>query len=757
MRPLRPWLLAAAGYTALTLTFTWPLPTHLSSVLPHDIGDPLLNTWILWWNAHTVPLTARWWNAPFFWPLAGALGLSEHLLGVSLMATPIQWAGAEPVTAYNIVFLLSFPLSALAMHALAFTLTRRHDAAALAGVIFGFSPYRTAQIAHLQMLWTFWMPLALLALHRYAQAGRRRWLVLFGAMWLGQAASNGYYLMFFPVLVATWIAWFLLSRRTLARAGAVVGAWALASLPLLPIALAYQRTHERLALGRPLDEIRHFSADLVAFATTSPALWMWSALAEVHRAEQELFPGVTALALIAAAAVISWRRSTHLAAPFSRVQTVFVFLACALALLALTPLFLGPWQLKAAGVTVVSVATPSKPLTIAIWCGIAAVALGAHARRALATRSLFAFYVGAAGLMYVCSLGPEPAFQGSVFWYKPPYAWLMELPGFSTIRVPARFAMLATLCLAAAAALAFARLTSRMPRSSAVAAGAAIGCLALADCWVADLQLPAVPNRNASLEATPDAGAVVELPLGDIATDLGAMYRSMYHRRAVANGYSGFVPAPYVVLRVALDEGDAGALDALAAAGPLTVVVDPRTADRDWNRFEALVGRVPASEGTEWRIFPLPQATVREPSPSGARLPIRSAKGSTLGVDLVPLTDGDPISGWDSGSPQRGDEWLVLDLGARRQVSGVMAAIGPAFGNYARLLSIDASTDGQRWNTAFEGRSAGKAVAAAQRDPRAVPVTYAFPPVDAQWIRLRQRGYAGEFHWSISELAVFGR
>ena len=35
---------------------------------------------------------------------------------------------------------------------------------------------------------------------------RRRWLMLFGGAWLMQALSNGYYLLFFPVLAGLWIA-----------------------------------------------------------------------------------------------------------------------------------------------------------------------------------------------------------------------------------------------------------------------------------------------------------------------------------------------------------------------------------------------------------------------------------------------------------------------------------------------------------------------------------------------------------------------
>ena len=41
-------------YTTLACVMTYPLVWHLSSAVPHDLGDPLLSTTLLWWNAHTT-------------------------------------------------------------------------------------------------------------------------------------------------------------------------------------------------------------------------------------------------------------------------------------------------------------------------------------------------------------------------------------------------------------------------------------------------------------------------------------------------------------------------------------------------------------------------------------------------------------------------------------------------------------------------------------------------------------------------------
>src|SRR5688572_20175612 len=117
--------LAFAIYCGATIVLTYPLVLKMGSVLPNDPGDPALNTWILWWNTQAVPLTSKWWNAPAFFPAPGVLSFSENLLGLSLLSAPLMWLGLDPQTAYNVMFLLTFPLSAIGAYLLVFELTRR--------------------------------------------------------------------------------------------------------------------------------------------------------------------------------------------------------------------------------------------------------------------------------------------------------------------------------------------------------------------------------------------------------------------------------------------------------------------------------------------------------------------------------------------------------------------------------------------------------------------------------------------------------
>ena len=148
----RPVALAVAAYLALTVLYTWPLGIRLMHGVAHDPGDPLLNAWILWWTTQAAPLTAHWWNAPIFYPATGVFAFSEHLLGFAPLTAPLIALTGSPLFGYNVALLATYVLSALGAYFLAFTLTRRHDAAFVAGLAFGFAPYRLAQVPHIQVL-----------------------------------------------------------------------------------------------------------------------------------------------------------------------------------------------------------------------------------------------------------------------------------------------------------------------------------------------------------------------------------------------------------------------------------------------------------------------------------------------------------------------------------------------------------------------------------------------------------------------------
>ena len=241
--------------------------------------------------------------------MRGALALSEHLAGLTIISSPVQLLGGSPVLAYNISFLASFALSGWFTYLLVYRLTGSIAAGIVAGIAYGFAPFRAGQLAHLQVLTSQWLPLQLLAMHAYLTDRRRRWLVVCGGAWLLQGLSNGYYLLFAPVLTVLWLAWFPRWRRDTRSGLELAAAWGTASLLFVPFLLKYREVHGALGLTRLAEEIVRFSAQPASFLNAPSMLAFWSPRNPLA-AEDFLFPGVTVIVVILAAAIVCLARRT---------------------------------------------------------------------------------------------------------------------------------------------------------------------------------------------------------------------------------------------------------------------------------------------------------------------------------------------------------------------------------------------------------------------------------------------------------------
>jgi hypothetical protein len=746
-------------YSGLTIGLTFPLIRHMGSVLPNDAGDPALNTWILWWNTQAVPYTAAWWNAPAFYPAPGMLSFSEHLLGLSLISTPLHWLGVGPQAAYNVVFLLTFPLSAIGAYLLTLELTKRRDAAFIAGVLFGFAPYRIAHLPQIQVLASFPMPFALLGLHRYLHDPRPKWLALFAAGWLLQGLCNGYYLLFFSVFVGFWILWFASPWARPRQFIAIGVAWLIAAAPMLPLLLHYREVHAAFGFARDFSAIRDFGPDVAGLLYAPPHIALWGWLDVFRRSEGEVFPGLTIALLVLAGVMFVREQNPARLGSWALARRILMGLAITTALVSLSAVLMGPWRIEPFGVRLLSVSNPIKPLTfsLALVLGLALTSSGV--RRAYVARSVLGFYALAGFVVWLLCLGPVPTLMGQPLMYRGPYALLMVLPGFNTLRVPARFWMITTLCLAVIGAIIFDRLTARYPRwRTAIAAVIIIG--ALADTWMAGMPVAHAPQPFPAFTCQGAAsGPVVELPLGNTYPDVAAMYRQMSHRRPLVNGYSGYFPPHYGALRFGLSLRHPDVLTQLAALGVRDIVVDrePDPGGR-WDEYVASHPhvRLICTEGKQslYRITPSAAPAALPPS-TGTPIPVAVTRSNVNAGAVAAMFDQDRTTRWESG-PQTDKTMVEIDLGAMRTVVGIDLLLGPFVEDFPRGLVIEASETGESWREVWAGTSAGLAFAAAFEAPRDVPLRYRFAATQARLLRMRLTANDDTYYWSIAEMKVLG-
>ena len=736
---------AALLYVLLTGALTYPLLGRMGSSIAHDAGDPLLNTWILWWSTQAVPFTAAWWNAPIFHPMANAMALSEVLVGLVPLSATVQLLTGNPLTAYNVVFLLSFPLCGLTAFALALALTGRRDAALVAGIAFAFAPYRMGQLSHLQMLSWYWGPLALLGLHRFLKDRQPAMLVLFAAAWLMQALSNGYAMFHLSVLIVLWVLWFVRDLRTFVSIG---GAWAAAVLPLVPVLLRYRTVHDELHLVRDINEVKRFGADLADFLSAPRDLVLWDAFAGSDQAETALFPGATVLVVGLGWVVFEWRRGSFREERPTRMRQMFMVMAAAAAVVAFSTIAVGPWQLGP-----LTVSTFHKPFSIAVGFRLLASLRSSWMRAAWHRRSVAGFYLVAMASVYLLALGPEPRLLGRPLLYEPPYAWLMRVPGFDVMRVPARFAMAGVLCQSLLLAFAIAR-WARGPRAERQPLLVGAICFGLlADGWVR-LPVASAPERG------PDIGSVAafaELPVGDAAVDFGAMYRSMFHKAPIVNAFSGYYPPHYLPLAHAIRHGRFAALRELSSDGPLGVGVSAMRRDAGelvagLERSEGIV-RGPADRG--WITF---QVAPRAPVPLsvGEKIRISRVVANRHPEDVARMLDGSVKTAWGSGINQIGDEEITIDLGSPAEFGSIVFGMGAYAFGFPRRLDVDVSTDAINWTPVWSGETSVATVRAAVTSPSVVPLPVEVESTRARFIRLRQRGAEPGIPWWIAELEVYG-
>ena len=743
-------------YCVITVALTYPLIFQMGAVLPNDAGDPALNTWILWWNTQTVPFSAAWWNAPAFFPAPGVLSFSENLLGLSLVSTPLHWLGMGPQGAYNVVFLLTFPLSALGAYLLGYELTKRHDTAFIAGLLFGFAPYRIAHLPQIQLLASFPMPFALLGLHRYLADARPKWLALFGAGWLLQGLCNGYYLLFFSVFVGLWILWFAGPWSRPRQFLAIGLAWVVAAIPILPLLWRYRTIHASFGFTRNFDTIRDFSADVAGLFRAAEPLTLWGSLAVFRRAEGELFPGLTVVLLVLAGAVfVRDRRQAHVN-NWTLVRRILIVLTVVMALVSASGVIAGPFRFEPFGIRLLSVTNPVRPLTISLVLALGLALTSPALRRAYLMGSVLGFYAVAGFVMWLFSLGPAPTLMGNPIMLTGPYALLMYLPGFNSLRVPARFWMTVTLCLAVVGAMVFARLTEKLGRMR-LAAAAVVSLGILADTWISAMPLAETPKPFAALSCGGAAnGPIVELPLGDPYGDVAAMYRQMTHGRPIVNGYSGYFPPHYSALRFGLGLREHDVLTQLAARGVTDVIVDR---DNDsggrWDRFVAShpQATLVCTEGRQslYRVTP----SAAPPAATGESLQVAVIRPNVNEGAAAAMTDRDLTTRWESG-PQYDRTAVEIDLGAVRTVAGIDLMLGQFGEDFPRGLIIEASDDGQVWREVWKGGSAGLTFAGAFEAPRDLPLRYRFAPTTARLLRMKLTENDKTYYWSIAEMRVLG-
>lgn len=565
-RPFVRDLLVLAGFVLLTAAMTWPWAARLRTATM-DPGDSYLNAWILWWGYHqTFTDPFNLFQANIYYPYRYTLAFSEHNYGIALPLFPLFALGVTPLAAHGVAMLTAFALSGFGAFRLTRTLTGSAAAGWVAGVSFAFAIYRFHQIFHLNYAYAGWMALLLEALVLFVR--QRSWK---RAAWLGAAfAMNGLVCIHWMILSAIPLAvtgialglknGALKDRELWRRGGLALGA---AALVLVPFLVPYQKVAKLYKLERNPAEAMEFSAKPQAWLNADPRSKVWIGFGEnPSPGELCLFPGALALLLPLAALFLARpageapAESEAGASPAPRTALLaFLDGVSALALLVGTLASgISPFEVKLGERVLLKASDGTRAfgllavLLLVRWSirwpaafrWVRSRNLRESVRRSRCPDAL------AAGAIWAL-LG----FLGSFGLRFPFHRFLFEhVFVFRSIRVPARWAMVADLGLAVLSGLgalllaeaAARRLPGAIPWRRVVPAVAVAALL---------LELRAAPlSELMDGEARPDEvslflakqpmrGGLVELPTGGM-PNYRYVLRAADHGKPLVNGVSGF-------------------------------------------------------------------------------------------------------------------------------------------------------------------------------------------------------------------------
>lgn len=300
-------VLVFALFTLVVVAMTWPLVRNLPTALS-DLGDPLLNTWILDWDLHALtsqPL--QLFDAPIFTPSLYPLAFSENLVGVALLVWPFKLLGLGPIGLYNIAMILGFALSGYGASVLARTAGASLFASVVSGGLYTFCQYRFDHLAHLQIISACWLPLALAALFRYWRAPSSRIAVLAGGSFAMAAATSIHWFIFGGFAIACTLLLFAVAApgRDWKFWVRLAAAFVVAGVILLPILLPYHAVSKKYGMERVIDEVASGSAVWSDWLGSSTRNVLWGRIPHPFRPERALFPGGMALFLTAAAFLLA--------------------------------------------------------------------------------------------------------------------------------------------------------------------------------------------------------------------------------------------------------------------------------------------------------------------------------------------------------------------------------------------------------------------------------------------------------------------
>lgn len=578
-------LLCFALFVLLSLLVNQALLAHFSQRAPVFPPWSLQEMHTQAWMIHSLLEDPRALpHLNYFYPSCYTIALGEPRVGVALLGLPAYLLGKGFTGAFNLAFLLAFPLCALGGFLMCRAATRSVAAALVGGVVFGYGPYMLNHLGQIVLLYSMFVPVGLAAAWYYGKRPTLRAALLLGLLGALQVIASMHFATYLFYGACVLLGASLLVHGNWRRprpwinlgiGGAV--SFAAAGWLILPF---LQGKNRHSFVENTMTSIQPFYSDFANLLLPSSFYGPLANTSEkinqlTHSNIWTLFPGLAAVALS-----VVW--FGHVASRREDLRGRHVLGLCTWLLSLLTALWLValvPKQYSDLGLLILGSVLSMGILGVWIFVGV----------RLGAVKILQAFWRGATTfertialatlIVYLVALGPVVHYFGSILGLGPGAVAFKLIPGFSLARVPSRIVVLGGAAFALFSALGFSVLASRLSRLQT-------NILAAFVVWIVILGFPpgstsemrqevlkrshapvkldrqGVPQIYTWVASLPGVNPLLTLPLPPDRTAAQSlqlkeleslyMYFSLRHFQPLVVGISSYAPTDYRTVRMPL-------------------------------------------------------------------------------------------------------------------------------------------------------------------------------------------------------------
>lgn len=236
-----------------------------------ETNDGRLVAALISWDIHKLVTDPfHIFQANFFFPNKNVLAYTEHFIGAAFLGIPVWlFTGGNPAATFNFLMIFGYLSNAFVTFLLIRKLINKNAIAFLGAFINGYCSYRLFNIAHLQDIIVFYIPLCLLFFYHYFDSKKTKYLLGIGLCLFFQSLSSWYHMVFIFLMFFLVTGYYFLNKRITNRdLKRIISTCIITFIFIVPFAIPYLKQNQLANTAYSMSDIA--SADFGGYFIPSP-------------------------------------------------------------------------------------------------------------------------------------------------------------------------------------------------------------------------------------------------------------------------------------------------------------------------------------------------------------------------------------------------------------------------------------------------------------------------------------------------------